>query len=104
MNAGYLGYYMNCGPEELDNGTSENYHAADETLTGTICEIMPDELIISRYSPEGLHALSWTGEGNPYKNNIDADLIGKEFYSFKIESPVHIERKSIDDQSDYSNS
>lgn len=94
MNAGYLGYYMNCGPEELDNGTYDMYHAADETLTGSVCEIMPDELIISRYSAEGLHPLSWDGEGDPYKNYIDSELIGEEAYSLRVNSPVHIPRKS----------
>ena len=95
MNAGYLGYYMNCGPEELDNGTYDMYHAADETLTGSVCEIVPDELIISRYSAEGLHPLSWDGAGNPYKNYIDSDLIGEESYSSRISSPAHIKRKYI---------
>ena len=94
MNAGYLGYYMNCGPEELDNGTYDTYHAADETLTGSVCEIMPDELIISRYSADGLHSLAWDGEGDPYKNYIDSDLIGEESYSIRVNSPVHIPRKS----------
>lgn len=94
MNAGYLGYYMNCGPEELDNGTYDMYHAADETLTGSVCEIMPAELIISRYSVEGLHPLSCEGEGDPYKNYIDSGLIGEEAYSIRVNSPVHIPRKS----------
>ena len=94
MNAGYLGYYMNCGPEELDNGTYDMYHAADETLTGSVCEIMPDELIIYRYSVEGIHPLNWDGEGDPYKNYIDSGLISEESYSIRVNSPVHIPRKS----------
>jgi len=94
MNAGYLGYYMNCGSEELDNGTYDMYHAADETLTGSVCEIMPDELIIYRYSVEGIHPLNWDGEGDPYKNYIDSGLISEESYSIRVNSPVHIPRKS----------
>ena len=93
MNAGYTGYYMNCGPEELKNGTKDSYKAADDALTATVCEIMPGELIISRYSADGIHPLSWEGEGDPYKGNIDSELIGSEYYSKRKESPVHIERK-----------
>ena len=85
---------MNCGPEELDNGTYDMYHAADETLTGSVCEIMPDELIIYRYSVEGIHPLNWDGEGDPYKNYIDSGLISEESYSIRVNSPVHIPRKS----------
>ena len=39
LNAGYVGYYMNCGPEEHAAGEKDLYSAADETLTGTIFEI-----------------------------------------------------------------
>ncbi|MBR0468765.1 MAG: metallophosphoesterase [Mogibacterium sp.] len=93
MNAGYTGYYMNCGPEELDNGTYGNYKAADDTLTATVVEIMPDELIITRYSAEGIHPLGWQGEADPYKGYIDAGLIGEEYYSKQVPGPVSIERK-----------
>jgi len=93
MNAGYTGYYMNCGPEELDNGTYGNYKAADDTLTATVVEIMPDELIITRYSAEGIHPLGWQGEADPYKGYIDAGLIGEEYYSKQVTGPVRIERK-----------
>jgi len=93
MNAGYTGYYMNCGPEELDNGTYGNYKAADDTLTATVVEIMPDELIITRYSTDGIHPLGWQGEADPYKGYIDAGLIGEEYYSKQVPGPVRIERK-----------
>ncbi len=93
MNAGYTGYYMNCGPDELNSGLLESYIAADETLTITTCELMPDELILSRFSTEGLHPLSWDGEGDPYKGGIDAGLIGDEHYSSHKNSTVHIVRK-----------
>ncbi len=93
MNAGYTGYYMNCGLTELRNGTTDQYHAADETLTGTVCEIRPDEIIISRYSADGLHALGSEGEADPYNGGIDAGLIDSKYYSGRTESPQHIERR-----------
>lgn len=93
MNAGYTGYYMNCGPEELDKGMVENYAAADETLTATICEVLPNELVITRFSTDGQHPLCWSGERNPYKDGIDADLIGSEYYSKRKENTAHIIRK-----------
>lgn len=92
MNAGYTGYYMNCGPAELNKGRRGDYTAADETLTVTTCEIRPDELVITRFSAEGQHPLSWDGEGDPYKGGIDAGLIGSEFYSTRKDSPAHIQR------------
>ena len=100
MNAGYVGYYMNCGPDELDAGTAGSYSAADETLTGTVCEITPDELIITRYSEDGVHVLGAEGEGDPYKGGIDAGLIGPEHYSKKTESPAHIKRLHADADDD----
>lgn len=93
MNAGYIGHYMNCGPKELNNGTYDQYHAADETLTATVCEIMPDELIITRYSKEGIHPLAGKGEGDPYKGGIDAGLISEGSYNTGTDSPAHIPRK-----------
>lgn len=96
MNAGYTGYYMNCGPEELDAGSVGNYHAADETLTGTVCEIMPDELIFTRYSAEGVHTLGAAGEADPYKGGVDEGLISPEYYSKGTPGPAHIKRKSVD--------
>lgn len=97
MNAGYVGYYMNCGPEELDAGTSGDYHAADETLTGTVCEIMPDEIVITRYAADGVHRLGAAGEADPYKGGVDEGLIGPEHYSREIAGPAHIKRKSAAD-------
>ena len=94
FNAGYVGYYMNCGPNEVNNGTVDDYSAADETLTGTVCEIKTDEIVISRYSSEGLHQLSSQGEANPYKNMIDTGLIGSDYYSTEKSSPISIERKN----------
>ena len=93
LNAGYTGYYMNCGLEEVRNGTSDQYHAADETLTGTVCEIRPDEIVISRYAADGLHALGSEGEADPYNGGIDAGLIESKYYSGRVESPQHIERR-----------
>ena len=92
MNAGYTGYYMNCGPAELKKGKLGNYAAADETLTATTCEILPDELVVTRFSAEGQHPLRWDGEGDPYKGGIDSGLIGNEHYSTRKESPAHIPR------------
>lgn len=92
MNAGYLGYYMNCGQGE-DPG---QYRAADETLTGTVCEITPEEIIITRYSAEGVHQLRGQGEGDPYKGGIDSGLIGSEYYSTALDSPFVITRRTAE--------
>lgn len=96
MNAGYVGYYMNCGTEELDAGTAGDYHAADETLTGTVCEIMPDELVITRYSADGRHTLGAAGEADPYRGGVDEGLIDPTHYSREISGPAHIKRKNAD--------
>ena len=93
LNAGYTGYYMNCGLSELKDGSSDQYHAADEILTGTVFEIKPGEIIIYRYSEAGLHQLGSDGEADPYKGGIDAGLIEAKYYSKRTESPQHIERK-----------
>lgn len=92
MNAGYVGYYMNCGTEELDNGTYGQYSAADETLTGTLCDITADEIIITRYSEDGVHQLGADGAADPYKGGIDTDLIPEKYYGRKVASPVRIAR------------
>ena len=84
---------MNCGPEEADNGTAGNYRAADETLTSTVCRILPGEIRLTRWSSEGSHPLGWDGEGDPYKNHIDRGLIDKKYYSKKIEGPQVIKLK-----------
>lgn len=93
MNAGYTGYYMNCSSTELEKGTADQYEAADDTLTGTLYEILPDKIVITRYSEEGVHPLSWDGEGNPYKDHIDEGLIDSEYYSIRRESPAEIIRQ-----------
>ena len=90
MNAGYTGYYMNCGQDE-DPGA---YRAADETLTCTVCDIRPDSLEITRYDADGKHALGADGAADPYKGGIDKGLIGDNHYSKKTESSVRIERKN----------
>ena len=92
MNAGYTGYYMNCGPAELDAGTAGEYHAADETLTGTVFEIFADRIVITRYDTEGIHVLGHAGEADPYKGGIDEGLIPEIFYSEDIKSPQEIPR------------
>ena len=95
MNAGYTGYYMNCGPEELNNGTWKDYDAADTALTGTVLEIYADRIEISRYAADGLHRLSSAGEGNPYKGGIDAGLIDPSKYGTDVESPQTVARKAV---------
>ena len=92
MNAGYIGYYMNCGPEENDAGELDKYHAADETLTGTVFEIYEDRIDITRYDAGGVHVLSHAGEGNPYKGGIDKGLIPEKYYSSEIKSPQTLAR------------
>ena len=92
MNAGYTGYYMNCGPEELNNGTWKEYDAADTALTGTVIKIYGDRVEISRYAADGLHDLSSAGEADPYKVGIDAGLIDESRYGREIKSPQVIER------------
>ena len=93
MNAGYLGYYMNCGTAEYDAGKIDKYRAADESLTGTICEIYADRIVVTRYDAEGVHVLGHAGEGDPYKGGIDAGLIGEEYYEKETASPQIITRR-----------
>ena len=90
INAGYTGYYMNCGPGD----NPDSYAAADNTLTATVCEVLQDEIIITRYSVEGVHQIGSSGEGDPYKGGIDEGLISSEYYSKQKESPTHIERRT----------
>ena len=92
MNAGYTGYYMNCGPEELNKGTWKEYDAADTALTGTVIEIYGDRVEISRYAADGLHDLSSAGEADPYNGGIDAGLIDESRYGREIKSPQIIKR------------
>ena len=95
MNAGYTGYYMNCGPEEYEAGERESYNAADVTLTGTVLEIYPDRITATRYDADGRHVLGHAGEADPYKGGIDAGLIGEEHYSTETPGPREIRRKSF---------
>lgn len=93
LNAGYIGYYMNCGPEEADKGIADRYKAADGTLTSTVCQILPEEIVLTRFSPEGTHPLGWDGSADPYKNYIDRGLIDEGSYAKKTESPQKIKRR-----------
>lgn len=93
LNAGYVGYYMNCGPEEHNAGATSEYSAADETLTGTVFEVYGDRVVITRYDGSGVHALGSEGEGDPYKGGIDAGLIEEEKYSSETASPQTVARK-----------
>ena len=94
MNAGYTGYYMNCAPREYSGDPGSPYHAADETLTCSVIEIYEDRIVITRYDPEGEHALGAAGEADPYKGGIDEGLIGPEHYSKKTAGPAIIKRNS----------
>ena len=95
MNAGYTGYYMNCGSEEMAAGEADQYHAADEALTCTVAEIYDDRIVITRYDREGRHILGAAGEADPYMGGIDDGLIGPEHYSGETAGPVTIKRKSV---------
>ncbi|MBR0400667.1 MAG: metallophosphoesterase [Mogibacterium sp.] len=93
LNAGYTGYFMNCGPEELALGKADDYSAADETLTCTVCEVYTDWLVLSRYDADGVHCLGHEGEGDPYKGGIDKGLIDEKDYAIEVSSPQTIGRK-----------
>ena len=95
LNAGYTGYYMNCAASDYDG---ESYKAADETLTATVCEVYKDRIEITRYDTEGRHVLGAAGEANPYKDGIDKDIIGQEYYSKETESPAVIKRKDVKEE------
>ena len=92
MNAGYVGYYMNCANSEYVNG-GEGYHAADETLTGTVFEIYKGKIVITRYDADGKHVLGHDGEGDPYKGGIDEGLIPASCYSSHMGSPQTLQVK-----------
>lgn len=93
LNSGYIGYYMNCSQDDLENGLLNNYSAADETLTGTICEIYPGKLVLTRYDVNGVHPIGWDGEADPYDNYIDRNMIDSKYYSHKVDSPQVVNRK-----------
>ena len=92
LNAGYVGYYMNCGPEEHAAGEKDLYSAADETLTGTIFEIYGDKIVVTRYDAGGAHVLGHKGQADPYKGGIDAGLIPEASYSSETLSSQVIRR------------
>ena len=92
LNAGYVGYYMNCGPEEHAAGEKDLYSAADETLTGTIFEIYGDKIVVTRYDAGGTHVLGHKGQADPYKGGIDAGLIPEASYSSETLSSQVIRR------------
>ncbi len=94
MNAGYTGYYMNCGPGEYSSDPESQYRAADETLTCSVIEIYPDRIEITRYDENGQHNTGSAGEADPYKGGIDAGLIGAEYYSKASEGAAVSARKS----------
>ena len=100
MNAGYVGHYMNCSPKEVENGTVDKYNAADQTLTGTVCEIYPDRIVMTRYSTDGIHDMNGQGEGDPYLDHLDASLISDEYYRGKVSSPQTIKRFHIGDETE----
>jgi hypothetical protein len=81
MNAGYTGYYMNCGPGEYSSDPESRYRAADETLTCSVIEIYGDRIEIARYDENGQHDTGSSGEADPYNGGIDDGLIGPEYYS-----------------------
>ncbi len=100
MNAGYTGYYMNCGPGEYSSDPESQYRAADETLTCSVIEIYDDRIEIARYDENGQHDTGSAGEADPYKGGIDDGLIGPEYYSVKEADIAVIERKTAPDTSD----
>lgn len=91
LNAGYLGYCMNCSPYESDAGLLDHYKAADNTLTATICEIYSDRIVLTRYSEGGVYQMSSAGDANPYRD--DSAMIPQEYYSEQVDSPQEIKRK-----------
>jgi len=100
MNAGYTGYYMNCGPGEYSSDPGSQYRAADETLTCSIIVVYNDKIEIKRYDKSGRHHLGSAGEPDPYKGGIDSGLIGPEHYSKTSAGPAVIERKTVMEMKD----
>ena len=100
INAGYTGYYMNCGPGEYSRDPESQYRAADETLTCSIIEIYDDRIEITRYDEDGQHNIGSAGEADPYRGGIDDGLIGPEHYSRTDADRAVIERKTAPDASD----
>ncbi len=71
MNAGYIGYCVDCG-------------AADNTLTVTVCEIYNDKISLMRYSEDGVYPLGSAGCASTYYD--DSNLIPDKYYSKKTDS------------------
>ena len=92
ISAGYTGYYMNCGPDAVDNGTWHDYDAADTSLTGTVLDIYADRIVITRWDRNGLHNICGRGEADPYKGGIDRRLIPESAYRTEMPSPQVIKR------------
>lgn len=78
LNAGYLGYFSDSG--------------ADDTLTCTVCEIYDHELVLTRYSADGICHIRADGGANPYRD--DTELISAGSYSTELDSPQVIERRN----------
>ena len=92
LNAGYTGYYMNCAPAEYTADETSSYRAADESLTGTVFEVYPDRIVVTRYDTSGVHVLGHEGEADPYKGGIDEGLIPETAYSSETKSPQELPR------------
>lgn len=90
MNAGYIGHYMNCSPDEVAAGTVDKYAVSDCALTGTVCEIYGDKIVLTRYSKDGEHPLGGEGCHNPYRD--DSSIIDAEHYGHGTDGSVSIER------------
>lgn len=76
LNAGYTGY---------------SKASPDNALTGTVCEIYDNKFVFTKYSADGVHALSAAGTAN--NDPDDSGLISSENYSKAIESPQKVDRK-----------
>lgn len=92
LNAGYTGHCMNCSPDEVFNGTADQYEAADNTLTGTVIEIYEDRIMMTRYSRDGVYLMGSEGEADPYRD--DSSLIPEKYYSEEISGPQEFTRKN----------
>ena len=76
LNAGYVGY---------------SKAGADNTLTGTVCEIFDNKFVFTKYAADGVHSLCAAGTAN--SDPDDSGLISSEHYSKALESPQKVERK-----------
>ncbi len=60
----------------------------EDALTCTVCEILPDRLVYTRYDSSGVHQLSSVGTPNPAKD--DRELIGAQYYGSVVQSPHEV--------------